>query len=167
TYNNDVALAAIEALRAQDDVAAVPAVLDRLKAAPLDFRTRDFGAALDALAFLAREQKDRDAPRQFIAGFLNSPKEELRAAAARSLGTLRDPKAIALLQPLIAETKPFNDPVRTAAEKSLADLSSLLAGPQDLKSVWDKMQTLQRKTDDLQKELEALRKKGSPEEKTR
>lgn len=167
TYNNVVALAAIEALRAQDDIAAVPAVLDRLRAGPLDFRTRDFGAALDALAFLAREQKDREAPRQFIAGFLNSPKEELRAAAARSLGTLRDPKAIALLQPLVAETKPFNDPVRTAAEKSLADLSSQLAGPQDLKSVWEKMQTLQRKTDDLQKELEALRKKGRPEEKTR
>lgn len=167
TYNNTVAIAAMDALRAQDEVTAVPAVLERLRAAPLDFRTRDLVGVLDALAFLAREQKDRDATREFIAGFLSSPKEELRTAAAKSLGTLRDPKAIALLQPLVAETKPFNNPVRTAAEKSLQDLSSLLAGPQDLKSVWDKMQTLQKKTDDLEKELETLRKKAKPEKVAR
>ncbi len=167
TYNNVVASAAIQALRAQDDAAAAPAVLARLGAAPLDFRTRDLAASLDALAFLTREQKDRDAAREFIATHLSSPKEELRAAAARALGTLRDPKAIALLQPLVVEMRPFADPVRTAAEKSLADLSSLLAGPQDLKSVWDKMQTLQRKTDDLEKELETLRKKSKPEKAAR
>lgn len=163
TYNNVVALAAIDALRAQDDASAVPAVLERLSAAPLDFRTRDFGSALDSLAFLAREQKDREAARMFIAGFLSSPREELRKAAAKSLGTLRDPKSIALLRPLTEVERPFNDPVREAAEKSIQNLEALLAGPQELKNVWDQMQSLKRKTEDLQKELETVKKKTAPQ----
>lgn len=161
TYKNPVALAAISALRAQNDAAAVPAVLRRLRGGTDEFRTRDLAAALDSLAFLSRERPDREEARQFIASFLNHPREELRAAAARSLGTLRDPKSLALLQPLTEVQKPFNDPVRAAAEKSVQDLQTLLAGPQELKNVWDKMQALQRKTEAVEKELQEMKKKAS------
>ncbi|MBX7208055.1 MAG: M1 family metallopeptidase [Verrucomicrobiaceae bacterium] len=161
SYGNIVALAAIDALRAQNDTEAAPAVLGRLRASPLEFHSRDFAAALDSLAFLAREQKDREPVRQFIAGYLTSPREELRKGSAKALGTLRDPKSIALLRPLTEVEKPFNDPVREAAEKSIQDLQALLAGPQDLKSVWSEMQALKKKTEDLQKELETVKKKAA------
>ena len=163
TYKNPVALAAITALRAQDDSAAGPAVLKRLQRGTEQFRTRDFATALDTLAFLHRERDDREQARLFIAGFLSHPREDFRAAGAKALGTLRDPKSIALLQPLTEVEKPFNDPVRTAAEKAIQDLQALLAGPQELKNVWDKMQELQRKAEALEKELEAVKKKTSPQ----
>lgn len=163
SYNTVITIAAIDALRAQDDSSAVPAVLERLRSSPLDFRSRDFGQALDALAFLAREQKAREPTRQFIASFLNSPKDELRRAAAKALGTLRDPKSIALLQPLVSVSKPFNDPAREAAEKSIRDLEAQLAGPEDLKNLWSEMQSLKRKAEDLERELDTVKKKSAPQ----
>lgn len=163
TYWNPVAIAAIQAMRAQDDADAVAFIMPRLRETPLDFRTRDFASALDDLAFLAREQEDKDEVRGFIAQYLTSPRDALRAGAARALGTLADPRAIALLQPLLEVQRPFIDPVRQAAEKSVQSLQTTLAGPQELKNVWEKMQQLQRKTEELQKELERLKKKPATE----
>jgi aminopeptidase N len=164
TYWNPVAIAAIQALRAQDDAEAVSFIMPRLRETPLDFRTRDFAAALDDLAFLAREQEDKDEVRAFIAQYLASPRDTLRAGAAKALGTLADPRSIALLQPLLEVQRPFIDPVRQAAEKSVQSLQAALAGPQELRNVWDKMQQLQRKTEALEKELERLKKKPVSEE---
>lgn len=161
-YWNTEALAAITALRAQDDSSAVPPILKRLETAASGFRTRDLAAAMDALAFLAREHRDREEVRRFLAGFLSGPREELRVAAAKALGTLRDPRSIALLQPLTEVPKPFNDPVRSAAEKAVQDLQALLAGPQELKNVWEKLQALQKRTEEMTVELETLKKKSSP-----
>jgi aminopeptidase N len=163
-YWNPVAISAIKAMRAQDDATAVSFIMPRLRETPLDFRTREFAGALDDLAFLARGQRDKGEVRGFIAGYLNSPREELRAGAAKALGTLRDPAAIAMLQPLIEVRKPFADPVRSEAEKAVQNLQSLLDGPQDLKKVWDEMQRLQRKTEELEKEIGRLRKTPVKEE---
>ncbi len=162
TYQNPVAMAAVNALRAQNDESAAPEVLRRLKNIA-DFRTRDFTGALDSLAFLARDAKDREEARLFIASLLNHPREDLRAAAAKSLGTLRDPRSLALLRPLTDVQKPFADPVRIAAERSIQDLEALMAGPQDLKNIWQKMQELQKRADTLEKELETVKKKSAPE----
>lgn len=161
SYWNAAAVAAITALRAQDDASVVPVVLKRLETAASGFRTRDLAAAMDALAFLARDHRDREEVRRFLAGFLGGPREELRVAAAKALGTLRDPRSIALLQPLTEVPKPFNDPVRSAAEKALQDLQALLAGPQELKNVWETLQALQKKTDAMTLELETLKKRSS------
>lgn len=165
SYQNAIAAAAIAALRAQDDGEAVPEILSLIGDILPEFTAHEKAQALDAIAFLARSEKhpSRDEVLGFLAGHLNSPNDRVRAAAAKSLGTLRNPKALALLQPLVAVGKPYKDPVRPAAEKAIQELEAEKTKPQELKEVWSKMQDLQKKTEDLEKQLEKLSKKASAE----
>ncbi|MDZ4290041.1 MAG: HEAT repeat domain-containing protein, partial [Prosthecobacter sp.] len=158
---HEVFAAVVAAFRAQDEARAVPWVLERLKATSLQFDTFEYAEALDAVAFLSR-QKDsptRDLVRPFLIQHLTHPKQDLRTAAARALGTLRDPKALAVLAPMITGGGPFSDPVREAAAKSVQALQIELAGPGELKNLWDQVQNLQKKTEDLQKQLDQSKKK--------
>jgi aminopeptidase N len=165
SYQNAIAGAAIAALRAQDDGEAVPVMLKQIGDIMPEFAANEKAAALDAIAFLARSEKhpSRDEVLALLARHLNSPDEKVRAAAAKSLGTLRDPKALALLQPLTAVSKPYRDPVRASAEKSIQELEAEKAKPQELKDVWTKLQDLQKKAEDMEKQLEKLTKKAGPE----
>lgn len=165
SFNETLAMAAIRAFRAQDDATAVPAILNKLQAAPLEFRTRDFGEALDALAFLDRESENRDDVRAFLTRHLNSPREELRAAAAKALGSLDDPKALAVLEPLAAALSDHDDPVQKSAQDAVTRLQSRLAGPEELKNLWDEVRRLQKESEDATTELEKLRKRMEPEKK--
>ncbi len=164
-HQNTVAAAAIAALRAQDDGAAVPEMLRQFGQILQELTAREKAQVFDALAFLARGEKhpNRDEVLAFLARQLSSPESEIRAAAARSLGTLRNPKALALLQPLAAVDKPWRDAVRPAAERSIQQLEAEQAKPQELKDVWTKMQDLQRKAEELEKQIEKLTKKAAPE----
>jgi aminopeptidase N len=169
SFNNAVATAAIQALRAQDDASAVPAVLKRLRETPLDFRTRDYAAALESLAFLARQREAQPASddvRTFLVQQLTNPREALRTAAAKSLGALRDPRSLAVLEPLAAPSvSPFHDPVREAAAKSVQTLQATLTSPAELKNLWDQIQQLQKKTETLEKQMDDAKKKAAPQKK--
>lgn len=162
-YHEATAIAAINALRAQDDASAVPAILGRLKRDALNFPGNSLGQVMDSLAFLARNEKDREPVRSFLVSFLNHQREELRVAAAKGLGTLRDPKSLAVLQPIATANRLYKDPVTEAAEKSVAALEAEQTKPQELKDVWTKLQDLQKKTEDLQKQLERSGKKTEPQ----
>lgn len=163
SYNNSLQLAAIKALRAQDDESAVPAMLARLKSLN-DLRGRDAGIAFDAVAFLARRPTNtqRDAVREFLSSKLTDPRHAWRLASTRALGTLRDPKALAVLEPLLASGNDRIDPVREAAAKSVQDIRAGLESPADLKKLWDRVQQLQKQAEDQQKEIETLKKKSQP-----
>lgn len=161
SYQSVIELAAIKALRAQDDESAAPAVLARLQQ-PHEIHGRSIGTAFDALAFLCRRptHPNRDAVRDFLAEKLSDPRREWRLAAAKALGTLRDPKALGLLDLLLAISSGDRiDPVREAAAKAAQDIRASLESPADLKKLWDRVQDLQKKGEDQQKEIEALKKK--------
>jgi aminopeptidase N len=165
SYHNEVAAAAIAALRAQDDGSAVPVILREFGRIAQEFDAREKEQAFEALAFLARDARhpSRDEVLALLAQQLGHDDEKIRAAAVKSLGTLRNPKALALLHPLIAVAKPYNDPVRAAVEKSIQVIEAEQAKPQEFKDVWTKMQELQKKTEELEKQLEKLGKKSTPE----
>ena len=120
------------------------------------------------MAFLARQRGERqanDQVRQFLVEQLTDPKEELRVAAAKALGTLRDPRALAVLEPMLIGGGPFEDPVRTIAANSVQALQSAVSRPVELKNLWDQVQQLQKKTEAMQKELEDTKKKAEPMQK--
>lgn len=163
SFNNSLQLAAVKALRAQDDESAVPEVLARLQSLPY-LRDRDAGIAFDALAFLARRPTNaqRDAVREFLTAKLTDPRNSWRLASAKALGTLRDPKALAVLEPMSRGGDDHIDPVREAAAKSVQDIRAGLESPADLKKLWDRVQQLQKQAEEQQKELETLKKKSQP-----
>ncbi|MGI8605336.1 MAG: M1 family aminopeptidase [Verrucomicrobiales bacterium] len=163
SYRQRVARSAVAALRAQDAQARAPQVMKRLQESALDFDTDDYAAGLDALAFLARRQENKDEVRGFLGAHLSHPREAYRRAAAKALGTLNDVRALALLQPLTATRKPFKDPVREAAEKSIQQIESLQVGPPEIQNIWQRFQELQKRTEELETQLEKLQKKARPE----
>ncbi|MDI1315603.1 HEAT repeat domain-containing protein, partial [Prosthecobacter sp.] len=129
-----------------------------------DLRGRDTGTAFDAVAFLARRptNEQRDAVREFLTAKLADPRPSWRIASAKALGTLRDPKALAVLEPLLAGGNDRIDPVREAASKSVQDIRAGLESPADLKKLWDRVQQLQKQAEQQEKELETLKKKSQP-----
>jgi aminopeptidase N len=163
SFNSSTQLAAIRSLRAQDDESAVPAVLTRLQSLN-DLRGRDAGTAFDAVAFLARRPTNaqRDAVREFLTSKLNDPRNDWRLASVRALGTLRDPKALAVLEPMLRSGNDRIDPLREAAAKSVQDIRAGLESPADLKKLWDRVQQLQKQAEEQEKELETLKKKSQP-----
>lgn len=164
SYNSTTQLASIKSLRAQDDESAVPDILSRLQSLN-DIRGRDVSAAFDSLAFLARRptNANRDAVRDFLAEKLSDPRRGWRLAATKALGTLRDPKALGLLDLTLAISGGDTiDPVVEAAQKSAQDIRAGLESPADLKKLWDRVQQLQKQAEEQQKELETLKKKAQP-----
>jgi aminopeptidase N len=163
SFNSTIQLAAIKALRAQDDESAVPAVLSRLQSLN-DLRGRDAGPAFDALAFLARRPTNaqRDAVRIFLTAKLTDSRLAWRVASAKALGTLRDPKALAVLEPLLTISNDRIDPVREVAAKAVQDIRASLESPADLKKLWDRVQQLQKQAEEQQEELDSLKKKSQP-----
>lgn len=164
SYQNMTAAAAIQALRAHDDAEAVPALLASLNKAPLEFRTRDYAAALDSVAFLGRKrgnQEAREDVRQFLLTHLDSPRLELRAAAAKGLGTLRDPKSLPVLQALVESRGTFTDPVQVAASKAVQSLQGEQSATSELKSLWDQLREVQDKAGELQKRMTDAEKKSA------
>jgi len=161
SYQGTLELAAIKALRAQDDESAAPLVLARLQQSH-DLRGRDAGVAFDALAFLARRptNTNRDAVRDFLGEKLSDPRRDWRIAAVKALGTLRDPKALGLLDLMLAISGGDRiDPAREAAAKAAQDIRAGLDSPADLKNLWDRVQQLQKKSEEQAKEIESLKKK--------
>jgi aminopeptidase N len=161
SYQSILELAAMKALRAQDDESAAPAILARLQQ-PHDLRGRDIGDAFDSLAFLTRRptNPNRDTVRDFLSEKLSDPRRDWRVAAAKALGTLRDPKALGLLDLMLAiSTGDRIDPVREAAAKSAQTIRASLDSPADLKNLWDRVQQLQKKSEDQEKKIEELQKK--------
>lgn len=161
SFNHSLEMAAVRALRAQDDESAVTDVLNRLQGMN-DLSGRSAGTAFDALAFLARRPTNpqREAVREFLTTKLNDPRTSWRIGSAKALGTLRDPRALAVLEPLIRGGDDPIDPVREAATKSVQDIRASLESPADLKKLWDRVQQLQKQSEEQQKEIEALQKKG-------
>ena len=62
----------------------------------------------------------------FIAEYVNHPKRTIQIAAIKALGTLRDPKAIPVVESFVAG--PEDNPVRKASDESLNALLRAPAG---------------------------------------
>ena len=110
--------AAIEAMRAQDDPVFIPALLATLTTREKAFTTHGFGSALGALAWLARNEENRDPVRTFLDANLTHPNEAIRRATIDALGLLGDPKALAKVEPFTRTTQ--DSAVRRAARRPSA-----------------------------------------------
>ncbi|TAN37575.1 MAG: hypothetical protein EPN23_04825 [Verrucomicrobia bacterium] len=157
SHHNQLADAAIAAMRAQDDPAYITLLRAALKEREDAFSRGRFAEALNALAYLARNEKNRDEVRDFLAGYLNHKREQFQIAAIAALGALEDPKAIAVLETLAHTAK--ETPQQEAATKAIADLRAVNKPHDNLKDFRKEMLDLQKELQRQNKELENLKKR--------
>jgi aminopeptidase N len=162
SYRNQLADAAIDAIRSQDDPAYVAPLLETLRKLAADFRSRGYSSGLDALAYLARNEEKKDAVREFLLGSVNDKRERIQVAAIRALGTLGDPKAIAVLQTFANADKA--SPQQQAAERAVTDLRAVRKPVDDFKNLRQEVLDLEKANRQQSKELEDLKKQFAAKE---
>jgi HEAT repeat protein len=160
SYRNILAVAAIDAMRSQDDPAYIAPLLETLRKRETAFRSRGFASGLKTLAYLARNEEKKDAVREFLLGYVNHKRESIQVAAIEALGTLGDPGSIAVLQTFANAAKAA--PQQAAAEKAVADLRAGRKPVDDFKNLRQEVLDLEKagreqreELDDLKKQLEA------------
>jgi aminopeptidase N len=164
SYRQQLAEAAFEALRAQDDPGFIAPLRKLLAQREGAFTSRGFGAGLETLGWLARNEKQRDEVRDFLAGYLNCKREPVQLAALRALGALEDPKAIALLQSFANTTK--ESPQQETAAKALEALRTVNKPSDNLKALREEMLKLQKDNQRLGKDLDEIKKRLDAPAKT-
>jgi aminopeptidase N len=157
SYRNSLAEAAVEAMRAQEDVTYLPAIRQSLEQRHDDFTTAGVSSALRAIALLARHEEKKDAVREFLAGYVNSNNRQLRRGAIRALGELQDPRAIPLLETFANAGK--KNPEQAAATAALQAIRAARQPADNLKELRDTVLDLQKENRQLRKDLETLQKK--------
>jgi len=161
SYRHRVASAAIRAMKDQGSEAFVEPVRGHLEGNEALFPSADFGSALDALAALARFQEDasREETRRFLAGYLGHPKEVVREAAIKALGTLGDPAAIVVLKTF---TEADNPDLREgkAAAAAIQKLNADKVQADEVKDLRKEVLEMQEGWKSLREELETLKKQS-------
>jgi HEAT repeat protein len=157
SFRERAAEGAIDAIKAQDDPANAPALLEafhgRLSRGP----SSTVAAALDTLAVLNRNETSKDSVRTLLLATLQHPRESTRLAAIQALGSLEDPRTIPVLE-TYAGASAFK-PEKAAAQKALEKIRAARKPSEELKTLRAEVSALLKAGAELKKELEALQKK--------
>jgi aminopeptidase N len=157
SYRNTLADAAIGAIRAQDDPSYLEPLRKALEERQADFTSSGFGAGLETLAHLARNQENKDAVREFLLGQVQHRTRRVQLAAIRALGNLGDPKALAVLETFVAAPK--ESPEREAADRALAALRAVKKPNDEWRDLRNEVLDLKKANREMRNELEQLKKK--------
>ncbi len=157
SYKNVLGDGAVNCIRATSDAKYVEPLLAVLKGREAEFTSGGFARGLDTLAQLGRHQQDKTAVREFLVSQVNHKKQRVQITALGALGTLNDPKAIAVLEPFAAAT--VEGPERTAAERALTALRDNRPASAELGTLRTEVLNLQKENRDLRKDLDDLKKK--------
>jgi aminopeptidase N len=157
SYRNELADAAIGAMRLQDDPAYITPLMGTLSKHEADFTSRGFAQGLGTLAYLSRNEERKDAVREFLVSHVNDKRKPVQLATLNALGALGDPKAIAALQTFATASK--ESPERAAAERAVADLRAGRKPVDDFKNLRQEVLDLEKQNRELRKELDDLKKK--------
>ncbi|HTD67371.1 MAG TPA: HEAT repeat domain-containing protein, partial [Candidatus Limnocylindria bacterium] len=154
---------AMTAMRSQNDPFYVQPLRDALQKRKQEFTGRTTSVALDALAVLARDLENKDDERELIASFANDNRRIVKLAAINALGTLRDERAVPILERFASAQK--NAPERTAAERSIEAIRATRKNTLEMGDVRREVLELQKQNRELRKDFDALKKKldaGTP-----
>ena len=155
SFRNELADAAISAIQSQDDPAYINPLLATLRERERAFRTGGFVSGLHTVAYLARNEEKKDAVRDFLVSYVNHKNQTIATAALEALGTLGDPRAIAVLQNFASAR---NGPEKAAAAQSLSTLRSARKPVDDFKNLRQEVLDLEKANRELRQDLEEIKK---------
>ena len=157
SYKNLISQSAIGSMRAQQDPSYIPAILERLKTHRSEFTSSGLSRAFDSLAYLARHEDKKDDIREFLLGYLNDPREQIRRSVLTALGTLQDSKALPVLEKFAGGKHPARE--KTAADKSIAALETGRKPADDFQALRSEILEMQKSNRALKADLDDLKKK--------
>jgi len=162
SYRNELAEAAVRAIRRLDDPFFIPDLMAMLDGADRP-TTRSFVWGLSALARIADQLDDRTEVREFLVGFVNHPNEDIAASALSALGTLGDPKAIPIVE-TFRGTEPRNSKERRAqrALEKLREKKQLV--PEEITELRKIVDELKAETEKLKEDLEEMKQRDDAKE---
>ena len=160
SFRERIVEGALGAMQAQEDPAHVPPIL-RLLDSRSDLPSETTAIALETAASLQRHASDKSAVRARLSSHLTDPRNRVRLAAIEGLGRLEDPGAIPLLEPLTERTAL---PAEVeAARKALERIRAGRKTVEELSTLRTEITELKDISRELRRELDALRKKTSPQ----
>lgn len=148
---------AMSAMRSQNDPFYIEPLRATLERRKTEVGSRTLASGLDVLAQLSRDADDKSATREFIAGFVNDTRQNVKLAALNALGTLRDEKSLPILERFVVGPK--TTPTRAAAEKAVETIRAQRPGALEAGDVRREVLELQRQNRDLRREFDVLKKK--------
>jgi len=164
SFRNELAAAAIEAIRMLDEpffIVPLQRVLDERE---MDFRSWSFTRGLDTLAHIARNEDDKTKVRNFLAGYVNHPKNRIQAGAIGALGTLGDPRAIPIIE-TFSNDEPDNN-IERSAERALKELRQhKQLVPDEIVRLRETVDEFRKETDKLKNDLDDIKKRLDAKEK--
>jgi aminopeptidase N len=168
SYRNCLASAAVGAIRMLDEPHFIKSLSKDLKAENGDWPRWRFSQALDTLGYIARNEEEKTDVRELLVGYVNHPDRNIRAGAIRALGSLGDPKAIAIIQTFTGAGDVPRDNVERAAKDALARLQEQKKlVPQEVIEMRKVVDDLKKDTKKLTDELDDVKKRldAKPESK--
>jgi HEAT repeat protein len=112
---------------------------------------------LEALAYLSREEDEKDGAREFIASFTNDPRQNVKVAALNALGSLRDERALPVLERFAGTQK--NTAVQRAAERAVEAIRSGRKPTVEVGDLRREVLELQKQNRELRRDFDAMKKK--------
>ena len=156
SFRNELADAAVNAMRSQDDPVYIQPLLATLGKREADFTSRGLAQGLGALAYLARNAENKEPVREFLLRYVNDKRRTVQLAALRACGTLGDPKAIAVVATFAGAGK--ETPEQGAAKQALTELRAARKPVDDFKNLRQEVLDLQKANRDLRKDFDDFKK---------
>lgn len=162
SFRNELAVAAIAAIRQQNDPTFKDPLLSTLKKDESQFSARDFGRGLETLGHVSRFEESKDEVREFLASHVNHPKSTVRTSAIGALGTLGDPKSIAVLESFSSSS---DNRIERAAAQALGKLREAKpTAPKELIELRKEMAAMRKESKQVLSELKELREQLKAQE---
>ena len=164
SFRNELASAAIEAIRMLDEPFFIVPLQKVLEEREMDFRSWSFTRGLNTLAHISRNEDDKTKVRNFLASYVNHPKNRIQAGAIGALGTLGDPKAIPIVETFTNDEP--DDYIERAAERALKQLRERkVLVPDEVVRLRETVDEFRKETDKLKDDLEDIKKRLDAKEK--
>ena len=164
SFCNELASAAIEAIRMLDEPLFIEPLQRVLDEREMDFRSWAFTRGLNTLAHISRNEDDKTKVRNFIADYVNHPKNRIQAGAIGALGTLGDPKAIPIIE-TFSNDEP-DDYIERSAERALKQLRERKPlVPDEIVRLRETVDEFRKETDKLKDDLDDIKKRLDAKDK--
>lgn len=162
-FRKDRAAAALRAIGRRRNAQFQEAVLETVRRESAVHDPQLIAAGLRTLAKISTRKKHQPKAYQMLADYLDHDRPAVRRAAAAALGTLGDPRARMLLEPLARQTSRRR--LAEAAKSALKQLDKKQpAAPQELIELREQLRSLQEDFEELEETVEEIEQKSEAAE---